>query len=192
MKTKLKDRAFLIKSIPYSNSSLILKAFGHEHGQLSLLAKGIRSKPQASLLNPLCLYEFSFYEPRESGLCLLAELSLVKEFDFTDRIEVWTAAECALELYSHLLSPRGKRAYFELLRNYLVYLDSLQTNAVLSGGVFASVFRMLGYSCDTQARPSCGGKALKAWIRQRQTVLRRMLERLFDLQTASQPCQLWF
>lgn len=165
MKTKLKDRAFLIKSIPYSDSSLILKAFGHEHGQLSLLAKGIRSKPQASLLNPLCLYEFSFYEPRESGLCLLAELSLVKEFDFTDRIEVWTAAECALELYSQLIIPAEESvAYFELLRNYLVYLDSLQTNAVLIWWRFLlRVFRMLGIPCDTQACSSCGGKALKAW-----------------------------
>jgi DNA repair protein RecO len=167
VKARVKDQAFLIKSSPYSDSSLILKAFGRDHGLLSLLAKGIRSKPEASLLNPLYLYEFSFYEPREAGLCLLAEFSLAEEFDFTDRIEVWTAAECALELYAQLIIPTEESAaYFALLRDYLVYLGTLETNAVLIWWRFLlRVFRMLGIPCDACLCSACGSTTLSAWER---------------------------
>ncbi len=167
MRARLKDQAFLIKSSPYSDSSLILRAFGRQHGLISILAKGIRSKPEASLLNPLYVYEFSFYEPREAGLCLLAEFSLAEEFDLANKIESWTAAECALELYSQLIiPPEESSAYFELLRDLLVYLGTLEKNAVLIWWRFLlRVFRMLGIPYDPQLCFACldCSNALTAW-----------------------------
>ncbi len=157
MRSRAKDRAFLIKCGPYGDSSLIIKAFAREHGLISLLAKGVRAKPEASLLGPLNLYEFSFYEPRESGLALLAEFSLLEEFDLADRIECWTAATCALELYSQLLIPADENpAWFELLRDYLLYLGKLKRNSVLIWWRFLlRVFRLLGIPFDTRLCSAC-------------------------------------
>lgn len=167
MRARLKDQAFLIKTSPYSDSSLIIKAFARQHGLLSILAKGIRKKPEASLLSPLCVYEFSFYEPRESGLCLLAEFSLSEEVDLAARIECWTAAECALELYSQLLIPTEESsAWFDLLRDYIIYLSSVEKNAVLIWWRFLlRVFRMLGVPFDPRLCSGCQGcaNALTAW-----------------------------
>ncbi len=157
MSAKVKDQAFLIKCIPYSDSSLILKVFAREHGLLSILAKGIRKKPEYCLLNPLYIYELSFYEPRESGLCLLGEFSLSAEFDLSDRMECWTAAQCALELYAQLILPaEDSPAYFELLVDYLVYLNSLEKNSVLIWWRFLlRVFKMSGIPYDLQLCSVC-------------------------------------
>ncbi len=167
MKARVKDLAFLIKTSPYSDSSLLLKAFARQHGLISLLAKGIRKKPEACLLSPLCVYELSFYEPTESGLSLLAEFSLAEEFDLTADLESWTAAECALELYSQLIiPPEESPAWFQLLHSYLGYLFSLEGSAVLIWWRFLlRVFRMLGIPFDTRLCASCLGvsKPLSAW-----------------------------
>lgn len=167
MRARLKDQAFLIKTSPYSESSLIIKAFARQHGLLSILAKGIRKKPEASLLNPLCVYEISFYEPRESGLCLLAEFSPSEEFDLAARIECWTTAECALEIYSQLLIPTEESsAWFDLLRDYIIYLSSLEKNTVLIWWRFMlRVFRMLGVPFDPRLCSGCADHAdnLAAW-----------------------------
>lgn len=167
MRLRTKDQAFLIKTSPYSDSSLILKAFAREHGLVSILAKGIRKKPEASLLSPLNLYEFSYYEPRESGLGLLAEHSLLEEYDLSGKIESWTAAECALELYSQLLIPAEESpAWFALLREYLIYLSSLEGNAVLIWWRFLlRALRMLGIPFDPVLCAFCQGREnpIAAW-----------------------------
>ena len=167
MKSRVKDQAFLIKSSPYSDSSLILKAFARRHGLVSILAKGIRKKPEACLLSPLCVYELSFYEPTESGLSLLAEFSLAEEFDLTADLESWTAAECALELYSQLIIPAEESpAWFALLREYLIYLASLERNAVLIWWRFLlRALRMLGIPFDLGPCCACGSmkNPVTAW-----------------------------
>lgn len=157
MRSRVKDQAFLIKTSPYSDSSLILKAFARQYGLISILAKGVRKKPQASLLSPLNLYEFSFYAPRESGLALLAEYSLLEEFDLAGRVECWTAGECALELYSQLIIPAEESpAWFALLREYLIYLASLERNAVLIWWRFLlRALQMLGIPFDPSSCSAC-------------------------------------
>lgn len=170
MKCRAKDRAFLLRISPYSDSSLVLKAFGRQCGLLSLIAKGIRKKPEACLLSPLCIYELTFYESSDSGLCLLADFSLFEEFDFTSKLENWTAAECALEFYSQLLIPADENtAWYELLRDYLLYLSSLESNAVLIWWrLLLRMFKMLGISLDPHLCSGCLSTAnpLTAWEKQ--------------------------
>lgn len=146
MKKRLKDEAILFRIIKYSDSSLILKAFARQQGFISLLAKGIRKKAEGSLLSPLNSYEFSFYGPGESDLCLLTDLSLIKENTLSSKIEAWSAAQCATELYSQLILPMDESpAWFNLLQEYLDYLEKTEGRAILIWWRFLlRVFKMLG------------------------------------------------
>ncbi|MBW6514063.1 MAG: DNA repair protein RecO [Candidatus Syntrophosphaera sp.] len=146
MKARIKDSGIIFKTSPYSESSLILKAFLRERGLISIIAKGIRKKAEADLLNPLCDYEFTLYEPQEGGLYLLCEFSLARQYDLSRKVESWTAAECAIELYSRLIIPSDENPqYHELLHQFLDYLLSVDKNAILIWWRFLlRVFTLLG------------------------------------------------
>lgn len=161
MKKRLKDEAILFRIIKYSDSSLILKAFARQQGFISLLAKGIRKKAEGSLLSPLNSYEFSFYGPGESDLCLLTDLSLIKENTLSSKIEAWSAAQCATELYSQLILPMDESpAWFKLLQEYLDYLEKTEGRAILIWWRFLlRVFKMLGTPLEPGICILCG-KAL--------------------------------
>jgi DNA repair protein RecO len=132
VKQKIRDRGIIFKISHYSESSLILKTFTRDRGLISILAKGMRKKPEASLLNPLNGYEFVLYEPQEAGLYLLGEFSLQTEHNLAENVESWAAAECALELYTHLIIPQDENSqYYGLLIVYLDYLQGVERNAVL-------------------------------------------------------------
>jgi DNA repair protein RecO len=146
VKARLKDEAILLRIIPYSDNSLILKAFARQQGLISLLTKGIRKKAEGSLLSPLNIYEFNFYGPGESELCLLTDISLLRETQLSHKIEAWTAALCATELYSQLIMPMDENpAWFSLLSEYLDYLEKTGGRAILIWWRFLlRVFKMLG------------------------------------------------
>lgn len=157
MKKRLKDDAILFRIIQYSDSSLILKAFARQQGLVSLLAKGIRKKAEGSLLCPLNSYEFSFYGPGEYELCLLTELSLLKENKLSHKIEAWSAAQCATELYSQLfLTMEESPAWFTLLGEYLDYLEKTEGRAILIWWRFLlRVFKMLGTPLEPEVCGLC-------------------------------------
>lgn len=159
MKAKLKLQGCLVKMSEYSESSLILQVFTRELGSLSILAKGIRKSQNRNQLNPLSEYEFSLYAPREAGLYLLSESSLLLERNFCSLPESWAAADCALELYSLLIIPTEESpVYYRLLNAYLAYLAKLEGNAILIWWRFLlRVFMMLGTPFQPATCSSCQG-----------------------------------
>ena len=105
MKSKVKDRGIIVKTYPYGESSLIIKCFTQEHGMISVIAKGIRQKPEASMLTSLGSFDLTLYEPGEGEIYLLSEFSPRNTHDFSSRMECWATAECALELFGQILIP---------------------------------------------------------------------------------------
>ncbi|MFO8144153.1 MAG: DNA repair protein RecO [Candidatus Syntrophosphaera sp.] len=161
MRHKVKDRGFLVKATQYSESSLILKTYTRGHGMISIIAKGIRKKSEASLLSPLNDYDLTIYEPGEGGLYLLGEFSPAREYDFCRKLECWTAAECALELYGNLILPQDENLlYYDLLHDLFTYLESLERNAILIWWRFLlRIFSLLGIPFKTNLCSQCGGTA---------------------------------
>lgn len=157
MKARIRDLGILIKATPYSESSLVLRAFTRQHGLIGILAKGIRKKQEQSLPSSGSEYEFSLYEPGEGGLYLMSEFAPVREHDFSAEPQKWSAAECALELYSQLILPVDECPdYYRLLQTWLDYLETLTGAVILVWWRFLlRVFRMLGISWDTACCHSC-------------------------------------
>ncbi|GAB1366578.1 hypothetical protein MASR1M36_14490 [Candidatus Cloacimonadaceae bacterium] len=127
---KAKLNAILIKQSEYGDSSLIYRFFTSEHGQIGVLAKGIR-KNQEHLL-ALCQYELNVFEPKEPGLWLFAEASLLKDYSAFPSTSTWAAAECGMELVSQIIIPQEDiGAVFDLALSFLVYLQKTPVNAIL-------------------------------------------------------------
>lgn len=64
------QRAFILHTRPYGETSLLLEAFSAEFGRIGLLAKGARrgKSPWRGLLQPFRLLLMSWRRRRELGL----------------------------------------------------------------------------------------------------------------------------
>jgi DNA repair protein RecO (recombination protein O) len=77
-----KDTGFLLRKIPFSETSFILKAFTREHGLVSLMAKGAKrpSSRYRGVLEPILHLQFLFPAFSRSEIRILGEVSLLKDF----------------------------------------------------------------------------------------------------------------
>ncbi|MDD4310677.1 MAG: DNA repair protein RecO [Candidatus Cloacimonetes bacterium] len=129
---KTKTLGILAKQINYSDSSLVLTFFTREYGVIGVLAKGQRKNTEKEQLVNLCEYDLVLYEPRESGLWLMGEYSLTRDFGLYAHPDTWSAAECGMELTSQLfISPEEHKVIYSLLLSYLDYLTKVKKNAIL-------------------------------------------------------------
>ena len=75
------DTGFILRKIPYSESSFILKAYTREHGLLSFMAKG--AKKQSSrlhgLLEPGIRLQFLFPATARGELRILSDVALLQD-----------------------------------------------------------------------------------------------------------------
>jgi len=82
---ELRDNALLIRTIPYSDSSLIAHCFTQHHGRISLMVRGARraKSPFRAGLMPLYQLQIRWKEPRTGSMGTLLEVqrldSLVPE-----------------------------------------------------------------------------------------------------------------
>lgn len=157
MKSKVKDRGIIVKTYPYGESSLIIKCFTQEHGMISVIAKGIRQKPEASMLTSLGSFDLTLYEPGEGEIYLLSEFSPRNTHDFSSRMECWATAECALELFGQILIPVEETPhYYALLEVFLDYLEKQPQNGILIWWRFLlRVFIYLGIPFQTDLCSVC-------------------------------------
>jgi len=71
-----RDDAFLLRSIAYSDSSLILHCLTRQHGHISLMARGARraKSPFRAALMPLYTLQLRWKEPRTGSMGTLLEV----------------------------------------------------------------------------------------------------------------------
>lgn len=87
----LKCKAIVIKTIDYSENSVVLKCFTDTHGVVSFMVNGVRSKKGAirpSHLLPLSLLELEAYHQQQKNLQRIKELKCIPQlhslhFDMT-------------------------------------------------------------------------------------------------------------
>ena len=80
--TSLKDCGFLLRKIPFSESSFILKVFTREHGLVSFMAKGAKRQTSKlhGLLEPAIQVQYLFPAHARSEIRLLTDVSLMRDF----------------------------------------------------------------------------------------------------------------
>ncbi len=77
-----KDTGFLLRKIPFSESSFILKVFTRGNGLVTLMAKGAKQPKSRyrGLLEPVLHLQFLFPEFSRSEIRILGEVSLLRDF----------------------------------------------------------------------------------------------------------------
>ena len=78
----LKDTGFILRRIPYSESSLILKAYTREHGLMSFMAKGAKRQNSRlhGLLEPVIHLQFLFPAASRGEIKILSDVALLHDF----------------------------------------------------------------------------------------------------------------
>lgn len=152
----IKTVGLVLNTYPYSESSLILKIISWDHGPISIIAKGIRRK-QESLMR-FGEYEFQLYPPKEEGLYLLKDHSLIRDFSSYPSPQSWAAADCGLELFSKILFPQpDNKEYYTLITEYLKYLQKTKHNGILIfWRMFSRLLRMMGVPLNFSICAICG------------------------------------
>lgn len=154
----IKTLGIISSIIPFGDTSLILKALSWDKGQISILAKGWRKKQEPVLR--FCEYEFTLYEPKEEGLHLLKEASVLQDFTQYPSTEIWAAAEAGVELLSKIIIPSNEsHDYYTVQREYLAYLQKTRINGILIfWRLFLRVFKLLGIESQLNTCRICGSK----------------------------------
>ena len=77
-----KDTGFLLRKIPFSESSFILKVYTREHGLVTLMAKGAKQPKSRyrGMLEPVLHLQFLFPAFSRSEIRILGEVSLMRDF----------------------------------------------------------------------------------------------------------------
>jgi DNA repair protein RecO (recombination protein O) len=123
----VKSPGLILKKIPFSDSSLILKVFTRESGLVTLIAKGAkRPKSKFSgLLDFFTLDQFIYRDSSKSEILTLADVGLIRDFP---RLKSDPArqslANVFMELYlKYAAEPAQSYPHFEMLLERLEALD---------------------------------------------------------------------
>ncbi len=75
------DTGFILRKIPYSESSLILKAYTREHGLVSFMAKGAKRQKSRlhGLLEPVVHLQFLFPAQSRGDMRILSDVALLRD-----------------------------------------------------------------------------------------------------------------
>lgn len=157
MKGRIKDLATILNCHPYSDSSLIIKAFCPRLGNISIIAKGWRKAQNKPPLQTLYEYELTLYEPSGGELYLLYEASLVTERLFPNPKLLCTAL-CGSELMANLILSSDEYAvYYQLLKDYISYLQGLAGEPIpIFWRLLLRVMKLQGIGLDLQHCQICG------------------------------------
>lgn len=162
MKTLVKDRVILLNTYPYSDSSLIIKAFGEQCGSLDVIAKGIRKKKDSFILQRLSEYELTLYPPKEGGLYLLKESNLSKERHYANA-KSWATALCGAEfMQKQLISNDEHQLYFELFTSFLDFLLSFDEEPLpVFWRLLYRIIHLQGFELKTSICSQCKTQKLE-------------------------------
>ena len=78
----IKTNAIVLRSIPYSDTSIIAKLFTEEYGKISIIAKGAW-KPKKSfgnMLDPMKHISIQYYHKDSRNIQILKDINLIKQF----------------------------------------------------------------------------------------------------------------
>lgn len=123
----VKSPGLILKKIPFSDSSLILKVFTRESGLITLIAKGAKRQKSRfhGLLDFFTLNQFLYPEKSKSEIHILADAGLIRDFPRLKSDPARQAlAHVFMELYLKYVSePAQSHPHWELLLERLENLD---------------------------------------------------------------------
>ncbi len=123
----LKAEAFVLKTFNYRETSKIAIFYSREFGKINGLLKGIRKdfKKFITSLEPGSLNDLIFYKSRGSGLHLVGQCDLKKDFmELRSDLKKSLSAKYVLELVNSIMPSEDKNEeVFKLLNTFLKELS---------------------------------------------------------------------
>lgn len=151
-------QGIILHKIDYSDTSLILEVFTEKYGKISVIVKGGKREKRADsgfyqIMNQL---EFSLIS-QQSDMYLVHDSTYVEVLAKLDHWEIFKYQCAALELYRNLIiSNEESHDFFEVLRNFLSYIRSVDRHHVLIFWRFLlRIFKMLGIELNVAVCAHC-------------------------------------
>ncbi|UCF05623.1 MAG: DNA repair protein RecO [bacterium] len=166
MSTLVKDRAVVLRTFDFGESSTIAVALMRDHGKVRLLAKGARKKnsPYLGRLRTGNLVEVVFYYKEHRGLQLLREVSS-ESFDMPGRsdFERLCIFQAGLEVIDRATIERESDAgQFMALEAFIVGLPSCPDPWAAFFTLEVQLLKRLGFYPDLTGCSRCGRAAAGA------------------------------
>lgn len=158
----VKSPGLILKKIPFSETSLILKVFTRESGLITLIAKGAK-RPKSKfhgLMDFFTLIQFIYPEKSKSEIHTLMDVGLIREFP---RIKSDPGRQSLGHVFTELFlkymsEPQQSHPHYELLLERLEQLDeAMDPDPVLHLCDFLlGLCSVSGFSPQFKACVNCG------------------------------------
>jgi len=127
-----RDNALLLRSIPFSDSSLILHVLTESHGRISLMARGARraKSPIRPGLTPLHQLQIRWKEPRTGSMGTIIEVQRTKPLLPEEKV---LAGQELIATASKLFHEGDAHGYAELTLALEVLSDRPETSGICAG-----------------------------------------------------------
>jgi len=123
----LKTAAFVLRTLPYSESDLIVSFYSHDFGKIKGIAKGAkRSKKRfANVFEPFSLANIIFTRKSRDMMAFIEACDIIDHYPaIRQDMEKTLIASYFIDLTDHF-SPEGKKneKIFQLLQDFLILLE---------------------------------------------------------------------
>jgi DNA repair protein RecO (recombination protein O) len=156
----LKDRAVVLKTYEYGETSLIVSMLTRSHGKMRLLAKGARKEKSsfAGSLRTGSLGSIVFYFKQERGLNLLKEIEISDMIlDSVQDLERLCIFQAGLEVLDRSVKERdADEIVFDLLEDFIRVLPSIADPWAALFALYARLLISSGFYPATDRCAECG------------------------------------
>jgi DNA repair protein RecO (recombination protein O) len=146
-----KSRAIVLKTVDYSETSLVVKAYTDQFGLKSFLVRSVRKKHarnSPNLFQPLSLLEVVYNEKEGSGLIIPKEISAYHPFS-TIPFDVYKSSVVIFMnelIYRSVHEEEANADFFRFLEKSLIYIDTTSDKVSNVHLIFAlHLTRFLGF-----------------------------------------------
>jgi DNA repair protein RecO (recombination protein O) len=146
-----KTIAIVLKTIKYSETSLVVKAYTADYGLRSFLVRSVRkkhAKNSPNLFQPLSLLEIVFIDKEGSGLIIPKDIASWQHFSSIP-FDVYKSSVVLFMnelIYRSVHEEEANPAFFQFLLKSLIYIDGTQNRVSNAHLVFAlQLTRFLGF-----------------------------------------------
>ncbi|MFH1214785.1 MAG: DNA repair protein RecO [Candidatus Neomarinimicrobiota bacterium] len=157
----IQTRAFAIKTIPFQDTSLIVRLFTESHGKVAVIAKGARNlkSPFRGYLEPLSLLEVQFYFKPTRDIQTLAKIETVQTYLYgCNDIQTTVMATAVLECLDKFIHEHHQdEPVFELVVQTLNYMDANRSDSAAALLYFLlKLTALMGYQINLDNCAVCG------------------------------------
>ncbi len=155
-----KVTGFIVSSMDYRETSLILKVFTKEHGLISVIGKGVKSlkSPLRALTLPYTYGYFYLYY-KENKLSILKDVDILDPlFKIHEDLTLLSYMNYFVDFVSQVYKESENSYLFDLLQSAVLKVNEGFDPAVLSSILEIKCLPMLGVGLSLDACISCGSQ----------------------------------